>query len=230
MGLQVLLELRPYHCQRPSLQRVSLCPSNSSAGRAHSSAASTADVALASPPSTETGKNDIPAQNETGANHQTIPAPQITPVTVADPAKDRTLNGATTGTNTDTTGTKPISNDPVVSASEAKKEAEQTPAATGSTPAAAQGKTTDATATPPAAEAKTDAPSAAAVTGVAAPSGAAASTTTPAPVTPAKKTATGASTPGGASTASTPAKDGERKRKTSFFKKVSARLCLSSTY
>lgn len=152
-----------------------------------------------------------------------------------DPRKDRTLDAPS---NTETAGTKPISSDPAVDASQAKKEAEAHPAGTGSTPAVAQG---TATSPPtgannvPAGEthARPDAP--ANNLKESSPPTPAKDVATPAPVapaTPAKSTVPAAgsvnSTP-----ASTPAKSSQvreetggsdvRKRKSSFFHKASRR-------
>ena len=209
-------------------------------------AAMTSDVLPGTSTSaTEPPKHDLPAQDETGAIHKTIPSAVIVPLSDRDPSKDRTLDGVN-GVSSDTAGTKPMSSNPAVRAVDAKTEAEQAPAGTGSTPVVADvskpadtlppaavatptATSTDATATTTAAS--VDAPKTATPTDVT-PAVTSASTTTPAatststgPQTPAKKTATTAvNSPGGASsTASTPKKDGlEKKRKSGFLSKASA--------
>ncbi|ORX35404.1 hypothetical protein BD324DRAFT_632692 [Kockovaella imperatae] len=187
-------------------------------------------------------KHDIPAQDETTDSHKTVPAPIIVAVGPPDAIKDRSLNGAAPGTTTDSVGTKPIDSAPDVSAVEAKRDAEQHPALTGSTPAAAQGKITDAvtpsqsTATEgglnsEVVEAGAAVSQAHGATGTTLAHAKETSTATTAttdsnagvapPATPAKKApVTAASTPA-KSTTSTPGKDADgRKRKTSFFKKM----------
>lgn len=79
--------------------------------------------------------HDLPAQSETGANHKTIPAPQITTLTEKDPRHDRTLQGTS---NVDSIATKPISNDPSIDAKKAKDDAEAKPGLNGSTGSTAQ--------------------------------------------------------------------------------------------
>lgn len=81
-------------------------------------------------PKDEKPKHDLPAQNETKENHTSIPAPAIVAVSDRDPQKDRTVDAPFAA---DTAGTKPISADPAIDPKQAKKEAEQNPALTGST-------------------------------------------------------------------------------------------------
>jgi hypothetical protein len=85
-------------------------------------------------PKDDKPKHDLPAQNETRENHTSIPAPAITAVSARDPKKDRTVDAPFAA---DTAGTKPIGSDPTIDAKQAKKEAEQNPALTGSTSHAA---------------------------------------------------------------------------------------------
>jgi hypothetical protein len=87
------------------------------------------------PAKDESTKHDLPAQNETGKNHSTIPMPVITAISDRDPKKDRTADAPFAP---DTAGTKPISSDPSIDPKVAKKEAEQNPALTGSTEGAAK--------------------------------------------------------------------------------------------
>lgn len=87
-------------------------------------------------PKDDEPKHDLPAQNETSENHTHIPAPAIVAISARDPTKDRTVDAPF---SPDTAGTKPISTDPAVDPAQAKKEAEQNPALTGSTPAEAKG-------------------------------------------------------------------------------------------
>lgn len=185
----------------------------------------------------ESPKHDLPAQDETSENHTHVPAPAIVAISARDPTKDRTLDAPASA---DTTGTKPISTDPAVDPAKAKKEAEQNPALTGSTPLEA--KSSDKTnllsgdgvgQRPDAPEANFDAPPPAKkdiAPGQAAPAPAPAPVSKDAPSTPAKTngggSASAASTP-----ASTPAKsthDREatnssdvKKRKSGFMQKVS---------
>lgn len=171
----------------------------------------------------EKPKHDLPAQNETSENHKVIPAPAIVAISSRDPTKDRTIDAPF---SKDTTGTKPISSDPAVDASEAKKDAEHNPALTGSTPVEAKTSAStnlelgdkDVGSRPDAPEANHDAPppakkdvapgqAAPAPSASASPAAAAASAPTPAPV-PVSKDAP--STPvksngGVASASSTPA-------------------------
>ena len=83
----------------------------------------------------ESQKHDLPAHEETGATHKTIPAPQITTLTEKDPRHDRTLQGTN---NVDSIATKPISNDPSIDAKQAKHDAEAHPGLNGSTGSTAQ--------------------------------------------------------------------------------------------
>lgn len=195
----------------------------------------------------EKPKHDLPAQNETSENHKSVPAPAIVAISARDPTKDRTVNAAA---SKDTTGTKPISSNPGEDPAKAKKDAEQNPALTGSTPAEAKtsNKTNnlgqdDVGSRPDAPEANFDAPPPAKkdiAPGQAAPApvpaSAAAPASAPAPVskdapsTPAKTNgapASAASTP-----ASTPAKSSTherdatgssdvKKRKSGFMQKAS---------
>ncbi|RXK42612.1 hypothetical protein M231_00166 [Tremella mesenterica] len=72
----------------------------------------------------EKSGHDIPAQNETTANHTTVPMPSIVTIGERDPAKDRS---ADTGITSDNAGAKPISTNPGVSAEAEKAKAEATP-------------------------------------------------------------------------------------------------------
>lgn len=186
----------------------------------------------------EKPKYDLPAQNETSENHQHIPAPTITAVSARDPSKDRGIDAAA---SPDTAGTKPISSDPSVDPVKAKKEAEESPAQTGSTPSEVKSsaKTTvgEPAHRPDAPGANFDAPPPAKkdiAPGQAAPAPAPAPVAKEAPSTPSKANggaATAASTP-----ASTPAKSTHnrestsssdvKKRKSGFFHKVSLASCL----
>lgn len=183
----------------------------------------------------EYSKHDIPAQDEVD-NHQHVPATVITPVSAKDPRKDRSVDAAN---NTDTAGTKPISADPSISAKDAKREAEEHPGGTGSTPDAAQGKVTAAP-TPAAGGAAhigpgeaTARPDARNANDVASPPTPAKDSTPSAPATPAKSAAAAAPGSVNSTPASTPAKSAHakegttgsahsdvRKRKSSFFTKI----------
>lgn len=201
-------------------------------------------------PADDKPEYDIPAQVDTGDNHNHVPMPVITDMSERDPKKDRTLDSTT---NSDSVGTKPITSDPSVSAEAAKKDAEANPGTTGSTGAAAAGLIPEGTtvAKPDAKSANLDAPAPATTSSAATPaddtatkiSAAAATTspgmagTTPAttgkaavtPATPAKGAALIATPASPQSNTSTPAKPAHkkettdadmRKRKSSFFGKV----------
>lgn len=179
-------------------------------------------------PKDDEPKHDLPAHNETSQNHTVVPAPTITAISARDPQKDRTIDAPAAA---DTAGTKPISSDPAIDPKQAKKEAEQNPALTGSTEKAAQ--TSDktnlgvSTHRPDAPETNHDAP--APVTKDIAPGQAApAPVAKEAPGTPVKA-ANGASS-ANTTPASTPAKSTHgkeassasdvKKRKSGFFGKV----------
>lgn len=194
--------------------------------------------------SVEQPKFDIPAQNETQGNHQTVPAPSVVAVEEKDPRKDRSL-AASDVPNSDTAGTKPVADAPGVSAVTEKKKAEAAPGASGSTPAAAQGRLNDPAGTTPAEQIarEKNASMPEAVTGAAKPTGTStvaansASVNAPAgaaaPATPVKASpATPAKgTPASTSATSTPAKSAHgregtaasgdvKKRKSGFMSKV----------
>jgi hypothetical protein len=178
----------------------------------------------------ESSKHDLPAQNETSENHTTIPAPAITAISARDPQKDRTVDAPF---STDTAGTKPISEDPSIDAKQAKKEAEQNPALTGSTPHAAKASdnTNLSTSTnrPDAPETNHDAP--APIKKDVAPGEAApAPVAKEAPGTPVKASAANGASSANTTPMSTPAKSTHgreassasdvKKRKSGFFNKV----------
>lgn len=164
---------------------------------------------------TEKHEHDIPAQDETGDQHQHIPAPVITPVAPKDPSKDRTLNGSSV--NSDTAGTKPIDSAPGVSAAAEKQKAEKNPALSGSTEAAATGVTTSAVPTTTETTAPAPAPKDIAPEPVLKDTPAIAPATTPAPATPVKSSTAAdsvTSTPAKTPTGSTP------KKKSGFMSKI----------
>ncbi|WWD18168.1 hypothetical protein CI109_102617 [Kwoniella shandongensis] len=101
------------------------------------SIAGPATINLHGTESNEQREHDIPAQHETKDNHTTVPQPVFTTISPRDPKKDRTL--ASTD-NSDTAGTKPISDQPGVDLHAAKANAEANPGANTTLPAAGEKK------------------------------------------------------------------------------------------